>query len=91
MPYVLLEIYGEALKELQAEEALLGFMTSDMPHLKPDERKRTHARFMRIAGIEEEVEKIDTASEGGRAQAAALGIKIDLPEPGIESSTEPDA
>lgn len=88
MPYVLLEIYAEGLKELQAEEALLGFMTADMPHLKPDERKRTHARFLRLAGLEEEVKKIDHTTEGGRAAAAALGIGIDLPDAEIESPTD---
>lgn len=88
MPNNLIEMYAEQLIELSAEEALLGFLTSDMPHLSATDRRSTVRRFEKYIP-EEEPEQADLTTAGGRAQAARLGIVIDLPGREIKSEETP--
>jgi len=76
MPKALVRIYAEELPILQAEEMLLAFLASEMPYLDTKEHHRIKARFMFLAGIEEEVERLDPNSDEGKAKAAALGIGV---------------
>lgn len=87
MPYVLIELYAENLLVLEAEETLLAMLVADMPHATAAERRKARRAFTRYLG-DEPVQKIDHSTEAGHAQAAALGIKIDVPSPAIESTEE---
>lgn len=89
MPYAILQMYAEDLVMLDAEETLLAMLVADMPHATAADRRKARRAFTRHLGAEP-VQKIDHTTEGGRAQAAALGIKIDVPAPAIESEESHD-
>jgi hypothetical protein len=83
MPNALTLIYAEALEDLHAEETRLAMLVSDMPHMSEADRKKARRPF----AVADVAKKIDHGTEGGRAQAAALGIGVHIP---IESTEEPD-
>lgn len=84
-PHNILAVYAEQLPELQAEEALFAFTASDMPHLKPADRRSVYRSFERHVPKPEPV-KVDVRSEEGAALVTQkFGIKIDIPQTGAES------
>jgi hypothetical protein len=87
-PYNILRVYADQVEALQAEEQMERILASDMPHTEESDRRSVIRDLRRAAGVEEHVEKIDPESEAGVRQAAALGIKIDIPAREVDSSQE---
>jgi hypothetical protein len=88
IPNNILSIYAEQLPVLTAEEALLGFYTSDLPHLEKGTRRNLYRSFERMLP-KPEAEKADLTTEEGKVKAGSFGIGVIIEEGSeVESSTE---
>lgn len=89
MPNALLRLYAEELLVLDAEEALLAFVTADMPHASKAERQRVFRSYEAFLPKPEPA-KADPHTQSGAAVIAGMGIgMIDVPITEVESPVEP--
>lgn len=94
MEYWLLEVYLEAMPEIEAEEQLARIQASDFPHADPQQRKSVHRALVRT--VERVAEPTgqktapaisDPAAEAGKL--AKIGIRVKLES--LSKKTEPEA
>jgi hypothetical protein len=89
MPHVLLRLYAEQLIVLASEEALVGFITADLPYASKEERKRVHREYLRYLPDDPKPENaLDVRTESGADVAATLGIGVHIEPSEVESSQD---
>ena len=88
MPYALLQVYAEELFVLTAEEAMLGFITADIPYTDAKDRNRVFRAYKKWLPSEEP-KKLDPHSAEGAAILAGMGIGIPAVESPVEMTEQP--
>lgn len=76
LPPAVVDIYVEQMGQLRANEQLAAIQACSFPYFKERTQESVFSRLRWLLGMEEDVQKIDVASEEGKVMLGGLGIKV---------------